>query len=136
MYFDLIEIIIDMRTCMYDKVTFESVLSMLSIWLSRWTQSIHITPCAWHFYLIVIGVTPCLSLSHDQVREAWDKIGEYHADRFKWKKAAQYFQQSRNLDRLADCYYRLENFAELAKLSKEVGYLVFLPLHHGFHRPQ
>ena len=37
-----------------------------------------------------------------QVREALDKIGEYHADRFKWKKAAQYFVQSRNFERLAE----------------------------------
>eukprot|EP01035_Chromulina_nebulosa_P019079 gene19079-24905_t len=50
------------------------------------------------------------------VKDAYDKIGEYYADRFKWKKSAQYFQQSRNLDKLADAYYRLESFDELSQL--------------------
>jgi WD repeat-containing protein 35 len=59
--------------------------------------------------------------SDQQVREAWDRIGEQFADKFHWKKAVQYFAQSRNVDRLAECYYRLENFAELAKLSKDVA---------------
>ena len=31
----------------------------------------------------------------------------YVVDKFQWKKAAQYFVQSRNLDRLAECLYRL-----------------------------
>lgn len=55
------------------------------------------------------------------VREAWDRIGEYYTDRFKWKKAAQYFQLSRNLERLAECHYRLENFTELSKLRVDVS---------------
>jgi hypothetical protein len=42
----------------------------------------------------------CSVLSH-KVRDALDKVGEYYADRFKWKKAAQYFLQSRNLARFA-----------------------------------
>lgn len=56
-----------------------------------------------------------------QVKEAWDRIGEQHADKFQWKKAVQYFVQSRNVDRLAECHYRLENFSELSKLSKDVA---------------
>ena len=59
--------------------------------------------------------------SDQQVREAWDRIGEQYADKFHWKKAAQYFAQSRNVERLAECYYRLESFAELSKLSKDVA---------------
>jgi WD repeat-containing protein 35 len=54
------------------------------------------------------------------VREAWDKIGEHYADRLKWKKAAQYFQLSRNFEMLAECYYRLENFAELSKMKLDL----------------
>ena len=54
------------------------------------------------------------------VREAWDKIGEYYADRLKWKKAAQYFQLSRNFEQLAECFYRLENFEELSKLKLDL----------------
>jgi WD repeat-containing protein 35 len=58
---------------------------------------------------------------NDQLmREAWDKIAEQYADRFKWKKAAQYFKQSRNIERLADCLYRLEMFQELAELRVDV----------------
>eukprot|EP00604_Paraphysomonas_vestita_P003706 CAMPEP_0174822144 /NCGR_PEP_ID=MMETSP1107-20130205/13735_1 /TAXON_ID=36770 /ORGANISM="Paraphysomonas vestita, Strain GFlagA" /LENGTH=647 /DNA_ID=CAMNT_0016040299 /DNA_START=1331 /DNA_END=3271 /DNA_ORIENTATION=- len=58
---------------------------------------------------------------NDQLmREAWDKIAEQYADRFKWKKAAQYFRQSRNIERLADCLYRLEMFQELAELRVDV----------------
>jgi WD repeat-containing protein 35 len=54
------------------------------------------------------------------MREAWDKIAEQYADRFKWKKASQYFRQSRNIERLADCLYRLELFQELADLRVDV----------------
>lgn len=50
------------------------------------------------------------------VSDAYDKIGEYYADRFKWKKAAQYFQQSKNVERLAESYYRQQNFEELSLL--------------------
>ncbi len=42
-------------------------------------------------------------------------------NRFMWKKAAQYFMQSRNLDRLADCLYRQENFEELSKMRVDVN---------------
>lgn len=54
------------------------------------------------------------------IKESWDKIGEHYADRYKWKKAAQYFVLSRNLEQLAECYYRLEDFKELAKLRIDV----------------
>jgi WD repeat-containing protein 35 len=58
---------------------------------------------------------------NDQLmRDAWDKIAEQYADRFKWKKAAQYFKQSRNLERLIDCLYRLEMFQELSELRADV----------------
>jgi len=54
------------------------------------------------------------------VRDAWDKIGEHYADRLKWKKASQYFQLSRNFEMLAECYYRLEAFTELARLRLDL----------------
>lgn len=59
--------------------------------------------------------------SDKMVMDAMDKIAEQYADRFMWKKAAQYFQQSKNLDRLADCLYRLESFRELSDLRAEVS---------------
>ncbi len=54
------------------------------------------------------------------VRDAWDQIGRYFADRMKWKKAAQYFQLSHNNLQLAECYYRLEQFNELIKMATEL----------------
>jgi WD repeat-containing protein 35 len=58
---------------------------------------------------------------NDQLaREAWDQIGNFYADRMKWKKAAQYFQLSRNINALAECYYRTEQFAELEKLATDL----------------
>ena len=55
------------------------------------------------------------------VKDAWDRIGLYFTDRFKWRKAVQYFLLSRNTEKLAECFYRLENFTELAKLQTEIA---------------
>jgi len=58
---------------------------------------------------------------NDQLmKDAWDKIGEQYADRFKWRKASQYFRQSRNVERLAECLYRLELFQELADMRVDI----------------
>ena len=54
------------------------------------------------------------------VREAWDQIGHHYIDRCKWKKASQYFTLSRNFEQLAECFYRMENFAELAKMTLDL----------------
>ena len=54
------------------------------------------------------------------VKEAYDRIGESFADRFKWDKAGQYFVRSRNIERLAECYYRLENFKALSELKDDI----------------
>lgn len=59
--------------------------------------------------------------SDRSVRDAWDRIGQYYTDRFKWRKALQYFQLSRNLERLSECHYRLENFDELSKMRADVA---------------
>lgn len=53
-------------------------------------------------------------------REAWDRIGDYYADKLKWKKALQYYSQSKNQEQLVECYYRLEKFPELQKLKVDV----------------
>jgi WD repeat-containing protein 35 len=54
------------------------------------------------------------------VKEAWDQIGFHYVDRMSWKKAAQYFQLSRNYEQLMECYYRLELFPDLKKLATEL----------------
>ena len=47
---------------------------------------------------------------------AWNKIGDYYADRQKWSKAVQYYAQAKNARALIECYYILEEFAGLEKL--------------------
>jgi len=51
-------------------------------------------------------------------RDAWDKIGDHYAEKYRWKKAATYYTQSKNMEALADCYYRLEDFDELRKIKE------------------
>ena len=55
----------------------------------------------------------------EMVRDAWDRIGDHYAEKFRWKKAVQYYTQSKNHARMADCYYRLEDFEELRKLKDQ-----------------
>jgi len=47
--------------------------------------------------------------------KAWNKIGEYYADRFKWQKAATYFSQAKNLMKMIECYYRLDDYDGMEK---------------------
>ena len=66
-----------------------------------------------------------LSLSHipgDDVlmAQAWNAIGDYYADRQKWHHAVTYYSQGRNQERLADCYYILEDYDNLTKLSSSL----------------
>lgn len=54
------------------------------------------------------------------IRVAWDRIGDYYADRFKWKKAIQYYSQCANHEKLAECYYRLKMYGDLTNLASQV----------------
>uniref|UniRef100_A0A061SDB5 Wd repeat-containing protein 35 isoform x2 n=1 Tax=Tetraselmis sp. GSL018 TaxID=582737 RepID=A0A061SDB5_9CHLO len=47
---------------------------------------------------------------------AWNKIGEYYADRHKWSKAVTYFAQAKNSEMLVEAFYVLEDFEGLEKL--------------------
>ncbi|KAF6259424.1 intraflagellar transport protein [Scenedesmus sp. NREL 46B-D3] len=49
---------------------------------------------------------------------AWNKIGQYYSDRQKWAKAAQYYTQARNTGMLVQCFYQLEDFPGLVKLTE------------------
>ncbi|PVD32416.1 hypothetical protein C0Q70_07850 [Pomacea canaliculata] len=49
-------------------------------------------------------------------REAWNAVGDYYADRQKWQQAVTYYIQGRNQERLAECYYMLEDYPGLEKL--------------------
>ena len=59
------------------------------------------------------------------IREAWDRIGDHYSDRYKWKKAIQYYTQCNNYEKLAECYYRLQMFGELTLLAGEVSSMIF-----------
>ena len=52
-----------------------------------------------------------------QLIQAWNAIGDYYADRQKWSNAVQYYVQGNNQERLAECYYMLEDFIGLQKLA-------------------
>jgi WD repeat-containing protein 35 len=51
---------------------------------------------------------------------AWNNIGHYFADRKKWSKAVAYFAKAKNVEKLADCFYALEDFLGLDKLVNMV----------------
>lgn len=77
-----------------------------------------------------------------QLEEAWNAIGDYYADRQKWQvtnashagmvvissrwivacrhQAVTYYLQGRNQERLAECYYMLENYAGLKKMMESL----------------
>ncbi|KAJ3613075.1 hypothetical protein NHX12_019331 [Muraenolepis orangiensis] len=63
--------------------------------------------------------------SEDALQEqAHNAIGDYFADRQKWLNAVQYYLQGRNQERLAECYYMLEDYDGLERLT------VSLPENH------
>ena len=37
---------------------------------------------------------------------AWGKVGEHYAERGKWGKAVPFFKQAKNLEMMAECFYR------------------------------
>ncbi|KAI4891829.1 hypothetical protein NFI96_003821 [Prochilodus magdalenae] len=56
--------------------------------------------------------------SDDALQEqAYNAIGDYFADRQKWINAVQYYLQGRNQERLAECYYMLEDYEGLERLA-------------------
>ncbi|XP_066268365.1 WD repeat-containing protein 35-like isoform X1 [Branchiostoma lanceolatum] len=50
------------------------------------------------------------------LEQAWNAIGDYYADRQKWQNAVTYYVQGRNQERLAECYYMLEDYPGLESL--------------------
>ncbi|XP_059152704.1 WD repeat-containing protein 35-like isoform X2 [Physella acuta] len=51
-----------------------------------------------------------------QLEEAWNALGDYYADRQKWNQAVTYYVQGRNQERLAECYYMLEDYTGLQNM--------------------
>lgn len=52
--------------------------------------------------------------------DAMTRIGEFYAERYAWDKAAQYFSQAKQYEKMAECYYRVEDFRALHKLVQLV----------------
>ncbi|TRY60156.1 hypothetical protein DNTS_003730 [Danionella cerebrum] len=54
------------------------------------------------------------------LEQAYNAIGDYFADRQKWLNAVQYYQQGRNQERLAECYYMQEDYDGLERLANSL----------------
>jgi len=52
---------------------------------------------------------------------AWNKIGDYYADRFKWQKASSYYAQAKNLEKLVQCYYKLEDYSGMERAVEQIS---------------
>lgn len=55
-----------------------------------------------------------------QLEEAYNAIGEYHAERQNWETAVKYFVMGRNLEKQAECYYILEDYDSLSKVMDQL----------------
>ncbi|XP_015110553.1 WD repeat-containing protein 35 [Diachasma alloeum] len=53
--------------------------------------------------------------SDKQMELAYNKIGDHFAERQNWEGAKEYYEKGRNLERLIQCYYRLEDYELLAE---------------------
>ncbi|KAM9786504.1 WD repeat-containing protein 35 isoform X1 [Syngnathus typhle] len=54
------------------------------------------------------------------LEQAYNAIGDYFADRQKWVNAVQYYVQGRHQEKLAECYYMLEDYENLEKLTNSL----------------
>ncbi|NXW58812.1 WDR35 protein, partial [Eurystomus gularis] len=54
------------------------------------------------------------------LEQAHNAIGDYFADRQKWLNAVQYYVKGRNQERLAECYYMLEDYQGLENLANSL----------------
>jgi WD repeat-containing protein 35 len=66
----------------------------------------------------VVQLLKTWSHGDDKLMEkAWNKIGDYFADRLKWDFAAKYYVAGRNPEKLAECYYRMEDYTKLEMVA-------------------
>jgi len=49
--------------------------------------------------------------------QAWNAMGDYYAERHKWSNALSFYQQGGNQEKLAECYYMIEDYDAYAKLA-------------------
>eukprot|EP00040_Diaphanoeca_grandis_P015836 m.81289 g.81289 ORF g.81289 m.81289 type:complete len:1161 (-) comp25403_c0_seq3:252-3734(-) len=48
--------------------------------------------------------------------QAWNRIGDYYADRLMWAKAAEFYKRGGTKGRLAECYYMMESYSDLESM--------------------
>ena len=56
----------------------------------------------------------------DLLVQAYDKIGDYYADRFKWNTAAQYYALSKNYTALIDAHFNGDDYENLENLIEQI----------------
>ncbi|XP_048515413.1 WD repeat-containing protein 35 isoform X2 [Athalia rosae] len=52
--------------------------------------------------------------SDKQMEHAYNKVGDFFAERQNWEGAKEYYEKGSNLERLVHCYYKLEEYHGLA----------------------
>ena len=64
----------------------------------------------------------------------WNNIGDYHADRQSWDKAAVYYNKANNREKLAECLYALGDWDSLGALLESLhpGSPLFVSLAEKF----
>lgn len=55
-----------------------------------------------------------------EMEEAWNNIGEYFIERHNYDEAVQFFEKSRNVTRLVQCYHALEDFSSLENVMDDI----------------
>lgn len=50
------------------------------------------------------------------INVAYNNIGDYYAERFRWKSAASHYSLAQNNEELVEAYYKIEDFEGLAKM--------------------
>lgn len=60
-----------------------------------------------------IPILYCFLGDDTLLAQAWNSIGDYYAERQRYRHAVTYYSQGRNYQQLAECYYRLEDFGAL-----------------------
>jgi hypothetical protein len=52
----------------------------------------------------------------DILIQAYDRLGDYHADTFKWEEAGQFYQLANNYEGMIESYYNMQDFDKLESL--------------------
>ena len=70
----------------------------------------------------VMAITNSLTAGSDvQLEECYNEIGDFYSERQKWSQAVQYYIHGRNHEKLAKCYYILEDYDSLSKLLDQLS---------------